>query len=97
LDPLCHKYRQTGELDNGKLVEYSFDLMLLDAGEFTGWEEFQVMITKCQPRYVALHDTQAFKHWFSVLELLKDGSGYEVFDIGYDKSNTGHAVFKRVE
>ena len=96
LGPLCDKYRQSGKLDNSENVEYAFDLMLLDAGEFTGWAEFQVAMSKCKPKYIALHDTQAFKHWFTVQELLKDSSGYEAFDLGFDQGGTGHAVFKRV-
>lgn len=97
LGPLCRKYRQTTSMDDDKRQEYSFDLMVLDSGEFTGWAEYQVAITECRPRYIAFHDTQAFKHWFSVQELLKENSGYESFDMGFDRVGTGHAIFKRVK
>ena len=63
----------------------------------TGLAEFNVAMTHCRPRYLALHDAQTFKHYFSLKELQKKGSGYEEVEVGYDVGGVGHAIFKRVE
>lgn len=37
------------------------DVVLIDGNEYTGWGEFQMTMTKCKPKYIALHDTGTLK------------------------------------
>ena len=47
--------------------------MLIDGNEYTGWQEFVVVASKCRPKYVALHDANT-KKTSRVLAYLMDSS-----------------------
>jgi len=42
-------------------ANYTFDLVLIDGNEYTGWAEFNHVRQECKPKYLALHDTQTLK------------------------------------
>jgi hypothetical protein len=71
------------------------DVVLIDGNEYTGWGEFEVALTECQPRYLALHDTgtlkthkvEAFIHNFpenfiEVASGLDAETGWSIYRVG---------------
>ena len=37
--------------------ERDFDAVLIDGAEFSGPREFEIVMERCRPRFIALHDT----------------------------------------
>jgi hypothetical protein len=73
---------------------YPVDAILLDAGEFSGMNEFRVAMDECHTlRIVAMDDSAVLKnekaratmlqnasHWTKVAEDLRDRHGFSVFE-----------------
>lgn len=90
------KYDHQAPLLEGVCTEDSdpFDMVLLDGGEFFGMAEFRDVMDMCdEPRFVALHDTNAFKNFDTRLELLKSNSGYKL--MSESKDQTGFSIFEK--
>ena len=74
---------------------FEWDLVHIDAGEFAGYREWQIVNTVCKPRYVAFHDTHHLKTKRSVEEARKDNATWALLDSS--EVEPGWAIFKRVK
>ena len=53
--------------------------MLIDGNEYTGWAEFNHVRSECQPKYLALHDTNTLKTAKIEAYLNTHHDEYEIF------------------
>lgn len=67
-----------------------FDFVLIDGGEFTGFEEYMEIRSS---KYIALDDTQTFKSW-KVRETLLRSSEHRLISENLDERN-GWSIFVR--
>jgi hypothetical protein len=67
----------------------------LQAGEFFGYPEWQVVHEHCKPRFIGLHDTTAFKN-ARVLALVKAGAtDYELVNENNQTKHGAWAMLRR--
>ena len=92
--PLCKKYRKYSHSTGNASHASAFDLVLLDGAEFMGPADFITVYTHCRPRFIAMHDTLAFKNWMP-REWLMDGKypGYHLFQ--EERTGPGWSIFER--
>ena len=74
---------------------FEWDLVHIDAGEFAGYREWQIVNAVCRPRYVAFHDTHHLKTKRSVEEARQDNITWALLDSS--EVEPGWAIFKRVK
>lgn len=65
------------------------------AGEFAGYPEWRLVRDACKPRYVGLHDTNAYKTRRVLAEMLADPNHWELVARGDPPAEAaGWAIFK---
>jgi hypothetical protein len=74
---------------------YTFDFVLLDGNEYTGYSEFMIVKDICQPKYIALHDAGTLKTRKVQQYLDNEGAKeYELVDHGEDGAKW--AVYRKL-